>query len=106
MLPAVTTSTTKDTAAVVADSYFRPYYYNFVAGDALACSPISSFGSDTGVGTGLHSHCGYTTTASSPAVLNLDGVADHQAFDIDCPWEIDAVLSQCTQAPTTDQCEP
>ncbi|OAA74997.1 mating-type protein MAT 1-1-1 [Akanthomyces lecanii RCEF 1005] len=100
---AATISTAEPAAAAAADSYFRPYCYNFVADDSAACSPAPSFAGDSGFGGNLTSHPGYNTAASSTAVLSLDGVADHQAFDIDCPWEIDAILSQCTQAPTTNR---
>lgn len=80
------------TAAATAGSYFRPFYYHFVADDTMACSPASSFASD-GAG-GPTSHPG---PGSSPAVLRFDGVADHQAIDIDCAWDLDAVLGGCSQ---------
>lgn len=83
-------------AAAAAGSYFRPYYYHFAPDDNMACSPASSFSGDNG-GSGPTSHPALNATAPSPTVLSFDGVADHQAFDIDCPWDIDAVLSQCTQ---------
>lgn len=105
MPSAATVSTAGPAPAAAADSYFRPYYYNFVADDSVACSTAPSFAGDSGLGGNLTSYPCYTTEASSPAVLSLDGVADYQAFDIDCPWEIDAVLSQCTQAPRTNRRE-
>nr|BAC67541.2 MAT1-1-1 [Cordyceps tenuipes] len=103
MLSAVPVSTTEPMlGTAVPASYYRPYHYNPVTGDSISCSPASSFVSEAGLGTGNNPYPGYTATASSPAILSLDGVADHQAFDIDCPWDVDAMLSQCTQ-PIRDQ---
>ncbi|KAJ6786446.1 hypothetical protein PWT90_03331 [Aphanocladium album] len=102
--------TAEPTAAAVSGSYFRPYYYHhFTAEDSAACSPASSFGGDAAFSfgsSGPTSHPAYATTetaSSSPAVLSLDGVADHQAFDIECPWDIDSVLGSCTQSPSGER---
>ncbi|KAM3533877.1 hypothetical protein MY4038_002867 [Beauveria bassiana] len=103
MLSAVPVSTAEPTPGPVAESYFRPYYYNLVTDDYLACSPASSLSGNDGLITYPTSHPGYTGTDSLPAVLSLEGVADHQAFNIDCPWDIDAVLSQCPQPLSTDR---
>nr|AKM95173.1 mating-type protein MAT1-1-1 [Cordyceps militaris] len=103
MLPTVPASAAEPSSVAASESYFCPYYYNIVTDDAAACSPASSFGSDPGFGTRPTSHPGYTMTDSSPVVLSLDGVADYQAFDIDCPWDFDAVLSQCTPPSSTDR---
>lgn len=105
MLSAVPVSTAEPTPGPIAESYFQPYYYNLVTNDSLACSPASSLSGNDGLITYPTSHPGYTGTDSLPAVLSLEGVADHQAFNIDCPWDIDAVLSQCPQPLSTDRRE-
>ncbi|KAJ2978388.1 hypothetical protein NQ176_g3842 [Zarea fungicola] len=94
LAPALPVSNQEQTAAAVADSYYRPYYYHFVAVDSVARSSTSS-----GVG-GMPSNTVQVTTTSSPAVLSFDGLADYQAINIDCPWEVDAVMSQCMPAGT------
>ncbi|XWW94232.1 hypothetical protein V2A60_002175 [Cordyceps javanica] len=103
LLSDMTISTAGPPLGTVSESYFRPYYYSFVTEDPAACSPASSFGGDAGFGTRTASNAGYSAPDSSPAILSLDGVADHQAFDIDCPWDMSSALSQCTQPPSADR---
>nr|AKV94677.1 MAT-alpha1 superfamily protein [Cordyceps cicadae] len=103
MLSAVPVSTTEPMlGTTVSASYYPSYHYNPVTGSSISCPPASSFVSEAGLGASNNHYPGYVATVSSPAILSLDGVADHQAFDIDCPWDVDAMLSQCTQ-PSGDQ---